>query len=438
MNTIEIVRQSNSALVSQGLPLGTVNVSSTVTNNNLTGISSLNGLSGIVLLTGAGEAVVSVNGQIITVTSTSSASAATSGLATSGFCTGISGVLQEQVNTLNNNTGNYYLKSNPQQYVTSGNLQATGQSLQNQISAITAGTGNFISAAQTGQFYPASNPNQYVNSGSLYQTGSNLDNKINSLSGYSNTTFSTITNLASTGSNLQGQINSINNNTGLFYLNSNPSGYLNTLSGLSVSYVTGVSGALQSQFYPNTNPNQYIRSGDVSSIYSTITNLQSTGANLQSQINNITNNTGQFYLSSNPQQYVNSGNLFDTGNALNNKINSLSGYANDTFATIANLYSTGDSLQSSINNLNNNTGNYYLNSNEQRIKTILPTGSNFIYIQYNSNFPSTPCVWMNLQTSGNFSYHSAASGISISGYTAIFSDIIRESGNILHSLIKLI
>jgi hypothetical protein len=113
MNQIEIIRNSNSAAIYGGVPIGSVEITNNNSINNLTGISSFNGLSGNVLLTGAGETTVSVNGQLIIVTSTSNSSVATSGLATSGFCTGISGALQSQINTLNNNTGNYYSNSNP-------------------------------------------------------------------------------------------------------------------------------------------------------------------------------------------------------------------------------------------------------------------------------------------------------------------------------------
>jgi hypothetical protein len=50
---------------------------------------------------------------------------------------GISGTLQGQITTLNNQTGNYALKTE---------------------------TGNFITSSQTGQFYPNSNPSGYLNS----------------------------------------------------------------------------------------------------------------------------------------------------------------------------------------------------------------------------------------------------------------------------------
>jgi hypothetical protein len=73
-------------------------------------------------------------------------------------------------------------------------------------------------------------------------------------------------------------------NTGLFYLASNPNGYLDTLSGLSTGYVTGVSGTLRSSIeqtgqlaWNAANDNGINLSG----------NLTATGANLQAQINTI-------------------------------------------------------------------------------------------------------------------------------------------------------
>ncbi len=44
------------------------------------------------------------------------------------------------------------------------NLQSTGSNLQNQINNIINNTGNFVSLSQTGQFYPSSNPQLYISS----------------------------------------------------------------------------------------------------------------------------------------------------------------------------------------------------------------------------------------------------------------------------------
>src|ERR1041384_8327986 len=102
--------------------------------------------------------------------------------------------------------------------------------------------------------------------------------------------FATVNNLFTTGSTLYTYINNVSGllgnvnlsgygTTGSFdlryYPKNNESGFLNTLSGLSINYVTGISGYLESKIY-------------------------STGNNLQTQINSISAGTGGFYLNSNP------------------------------------------------------------------------------------------------------------------------------------------
>ena len=107
--------------------------------------------------------------------------------------------------------------------------------------------------------------NTFATISNLYFTGNSLDNKINLLSGYTNNTFSTINNLYSTGNILNSQINTLTIN-------------LNSTGNILSNNINNVS-----------------------------TNLVITGNNLQSQINNININ------------------LYNTGSNLNNKINSLSG-----------------------------------------------------------------------------------------------------------------
>lgn len=89
-------------------------------------------------------------------------------------------------------TGQFYPNSNPLSFSTSGNVQATGQSLQNQVNLITSTTGNFYLSANL-QNYSTSGNVQNTGfaltaridnlSGNLYSTGSNLNTKINALSG---------------------------------------------------------------------------------------------------------------------------------------------------------------------------------------------------------------------------------------------------------------
>jgi len=259
---IEVVHNPNNSSVFDGTPLGVVNL----TTINGGGVTTLNNLSGVVLITGANDTSVSVVGQIITVSSIGGGTSISGLISTgqadlryyplltnpSGYInSGVSGALQSQINNLNTNTGNYYLNSNPNNFVTSGNLYQTGANLYNLVVGL------------SGQ-----NSIDLATKSNLYTTGSNLDNKINSLSGYSNSNFATITNLAATGNSLQNQINNVNNGTGNF-----------------------VSASQTGQFYPASNPNNYIRSGDVSSSYATISNLALTGSNLQNQINSLNGST---------------------------------------------------------------------------------------------------------------------------------------------------
>jgi hypothetical protein len=157
-----------------------------------------------------------------------------SNYATTDYTTGISGDLQNQINNLNNETGDYVLKTE---------------------------TGNFITNFQTGEFYSNSNPSGFI-------TGVDLSH------------YATIDYTTGISGGLQNQITNLNNNTGFYVLNSqtgifyptsNPSGFI---TGVDLSfyatqnYVTGVSGHLQGQittlnsqtgsFYPRTNPSGYI------------------------------------------------------------------------------------------------------------------------------------------------------------------------------------
>lgn len=359
MNTVEIIRNNLTSTLYQGVPIAGGGGGSNLTLSNIGAGSGVfkNQTSAEAffktLIPGSNIEIVGTSNTLtIGFTGTAGSSVSILGLATSGFVTGISGILQTQINDL-------YPRSNPSGYLTGFN------------------SGLYITTGQTGQFYPASNPNNYSTSGNLQSTGSNLDNKINSLSGYSNNNFATITSLAATGTSLQNQVTNLNNNTGNYYLNS--------------------------------NPNQYIRSGDVSSLYATISNLQSTGSILDNKINSLSGNnyylssnpnaystsgnlqstgitlynlitnssglfvqktdtgnysgifyprssnpsgyitsdqTGQFYPASNPQQYATSGNLQNTGITLNNKINSLSGYVNSSFSAV---YVTGSNIISNAN-----------------------------------------------------------------------------------------
>ena len=107
-------------------------------------------------------------------------------------------------------------------------------------------------------------------------------------------------------------------------------------SGTSTIFVSGNSGYFQS------------------AVNSLTTNLNSTGANLNTSINNL---SGLFteYTGSLDATYATDSQLNSTGNTLNIKIDNLSGYVDTQDSNISNnLASTGSSLQININTLSSN------------------------------------------------------------------------------------
>ncbi|MDB4314599.1 hypothetical protein N9955_01070 [bacterium] len=197
-----------------------------------------------------------------------------SGYASVSYVDGVSGNLQLQITDLNNNTGSYYLNTNPSGFITGVDL-------------------------------------------SSYATIS-------------------YTNVVS--GNLQLSIDSLESNTGNYYLNTNPSGFA------TEAYVDSASGTLQGlidqielesgNHYPADNPSGFITGVDLSS-YATEAYVNSSSGTLQSSINDLYSNTGNYYLNTNP-----------------------SGFATESYV----LTSSG-TLQASINDLYSNTGDYYLNTN---------------------------------------------------------------------------
>lgn len=139
-----------------------------------------------------------------------------SNYATVPYVTGVSGIIQVQINVLNNQTGDFYLKTNPSGYVTESYVTGVSGYLEGLISASSAGVGsinglsgivnlvgtgnntistsgssilisgytgflsgyqtvgNYVTSAETGQFYSSSNPSGFITGVNLsgYVTGS--------------------------------------------------------------------------------------------------------------------------------------------------------------------------------------------------------------------------------------------------------------------------
>lgn len=148
-------------------------------------------------------------------------------------------------------------------------------------------TGEVVRPEDTGIFYTNNNPSGYI-------TGVDLSSYaeisfVTGISGY-----------------LDFKITDLENSTGDYYLNSNPSGFITGLD--SSLYVTGevVRPEDTGIFYTNDNPSGFITGVNLSS-YATISYTTGISGELQNQITNLDNNTGFYYLNSNPSGYITTG-----------------------------------------------------------------------------------------------------------------------------------
>jgi hypothetical protein len=288
-----------------------------------------------------------------------------SSYATISFTTGISGSLQSQITTINNatgifvtesETGLFYPSNNPSGFITGVDLSAyvTGAVVR------PSETGAFVTQSQTGQFYPASNPSGFI-------TGVNLSSYATTsyVTGVSGALQSQITTLNSqTGSYVTGSVvrpSETGALTGAFYPRfSNPSQFITNASLIgyaTTSYVTGVSGFLQTQITTlNSRTGSYVTGS--------VVRPSETGIFItQSQ-------TGQFYPSSNPSGFITGVDLSFSGNYYT-KSESESRYVNTTGTEtilgdktfhdrvyINNLYVTG--LETIVNTTNTNVASNYI------------------------------------------------------------------------------
>lgn len=366
-------------------PLATVNLSdtpamnfyavsylpSTGANGAGGGVTSLNGLSGVMNLVGLGSVFVTSSGNSILI---------------SGSAAG--GISQGQLDALSGWAGS--------------NLTNTGASLYALVTGLSGANGsNYATLANLTQTGISLGAKIDLSSGfaatGLFNSGSNLYNLIINLSGQANTNYATVSNLYntgnslivrdlvvsgtlasglfSTGSNLQGQINTLSNSLGLS--GSNLYGLVTGLSGQAISSYatltnvtqTGVqlnsvitnTGATLSNNLGTSGSNIFTLitglSGQSVSSYATLSNLTQTGI----QLGTIITNSGVLFIA---RDLITSGTLasglFSTGSNLYALTTGLSGQSVSTYATLTNLTLTGVSLGSTITNsgaiLNNNLG----------------------------------------------------------------------------------
>lgn len=131
----------------------------------------------------------------------------------------------------------------------------------------------------------------------LATTGSTLNTKIDTLSGYSDSTFATITNLASTGSNLQGQIDSLSGDFIAFSGNLDA----NFASEADLTAASGVLAASTAATGATLDAKIDTLSGYADNTFATITNLAATGSALNDSINAL---SGEYVQKATQQQFI--------------------------------------------------------------------------------------------------------------------------------------
>ena len=198
----------------------------------------------------------------------------------------------------------------------------------------------------------------------------------------------------------KGNPTSINNLTAENIIITGSDGNIVYNSGLNTIFISGNSGYFQS------------------AINSLTTNLNNTGANLNTSINNL---SGLFtgYTGTLDATYATDAQLASTGNTLNIKIDNLSGYVNSQDTNISNnLASTGSSLQSNINTLSSNLNSTGSNL-ENKITSLSGTlTGNYLTTNVASN---TYATISNLNSTGSTlnSSISSLSGTLTSNYATI-------------------
>lgn len=208
---------------------------------------------------------------------------------------------------------------------------------------------------------------------------------------------------------------------------------LNSLSG----FTTGISGYLQQQIA--------MTSAGVSSLNGLSGTLNIIGTGGLTIINN-----GQNILISG-NSWATSGNLSNTGQALYIMLTGLSGsllgsiiasgntaisHANSIGSILSgNIQQTGSNL---YNLIVNTTGNFVPTGSILSYLTGIPTGSDKIFFNFlNYTFSSIPKVVATMETEyNNCGYYFMISGRSTTGFWALFSDTILESGFSLNVIAK--
>ncbi len=352
-----------------------------------------------------------------------------SSYATINYTTGISGELQTQITSLNNQTGSYYPRTNPSGYITgidlsfSGNYYTKGESESRYVNTTGTetilGDKTFHDKVYINNLYVTSletivnttNTNVASNYITLNLTGGAVDGGVFFITGS-----------GLTGINDSGAIIGFDHSDEFKFGISTRASDLSTLNTIaSVEQMTGISGGLQTQistlnnqtggyvlkiesgqFYPISNPSGFITGIDLSS-YATQSYVTGVSGQLQSQITNLNNSTGSYVLDSETGSFIITA---QTGifYAASNPSGFITGVDLSSYATTVYVTGISGGLQTQITNLSNATGSYILNSQTGQFYSISnPSGyitgiDNLIYttgdqtISGIKNFATRPTI----------------------------------------------
>jgi len=368
------------------------------------GVSAINGLSGVLIIEGTGSISVFTVGSTILISGDSDPTF----YATVPFVTGVSGALQTQVNTL------------------TVNLAQTGSVLDNKINSLSGFVGNVSGGISADIVATGSAAVIHANgigsglSGNLTLTGQTLQGRIDSLSGFvGNVSGGLETRITATGNAAIAFASGVG-----FILSGNLTQTGATLQGRITSlsgFVGNVSGGLETRITATGNA-AVAHANGIGSIISG--NLTLTGQTLQGRITSLSGFVGNVsgglevriaqtgsaaVVHANGIGTIISGNLTQTGILLGQQIAALSGFATGTNGGVIS-YLTG----------------------------LLPTGLDTYYIWHPVVFPTIPRISVTFELSGaaNGVYGIAISGRSTTGFYALLTDTVDTSGVFLDVVVK--
>ena len=385
-----------------------------VTNAALSGtVVSIGGLSGVINLTGSSGVVITTGGSnLITVALNNSGQ-----FASASAFNNTGALLQSEINQFSgivvNTTGAFITTSMTGQFQSASQFVLTGTNIQGQLNALSGilgGTGGLLSVV-SGQMLQ-SEINQF--SGIVVNTTGAFDTvsaRNTALSSYTlNTTFN------NTGQMLQSEINQfsgmVTNTTGAFLTSSSIGSY-------------GVS-AIQPVGWGQAQGNVYIVGAGTVSITTGVTGASgwpllifsgATGSYVSQ------GQTGQFITQSMTGQFQSASQFQLTGNNIQTQFNTIYG-TTGAFATSVSVAATGAAFT-------------FFSGNQQSFSYYVPTGYDNTGVLYPVAFASAPRVLVSLEIPTNIMYMVNISNRTNTGFYAVFSDVVQESGVILHTFATL-